>query len=269
MKPHFSTLLLVIILTGIGCTKLTELSTEGQPLPVQQVPDYFIAIPDDMTILVDASKDGGTWWFPQSPATGFSNTANHQGKGLADYLHSLGFRVDELPRGAVVTKDLLDKYSKIIRSPAFFPYTDDELTAYKSFLNRRGAILLLQDHLSYTGNDKLSIYLGLKFEGAVDGTITNFTPHEITGGISSIPFIGGAVVTNTENNPKIVVLGSLNKNSYQVLNNSSFYVGNIAPPVMGTVNNFPDTRIFFLGDVNALELLPQPFTKNLVHWLFQ
>jgi hypothetical protein len=64
-------------------------------------------------------------------------------------------------------------------------------TAYKNFMNKPGAILLFQDHLSYTTNDKLSEYLGLDFEGAIAGVITNFTNNEITNNINQLPFIAG------------------------------------------------------------------------------
>jgi len=200
----------------------------------------------------------------------FSETADHQGQVLADYLRSLGFHVDELPSGAVITDQLLEKYSRIIRVAAFFPYSGDEIDAYKNFLKRPGAILLLQDHLSYATNDRLSELLGLAFRGAVDGAITNFTTHEITAGVGNLPFIAGAVVTNSDNNPNIVVLGSLDMGSYTILNNSDpFNSGNIsAAPVMGLVTNFPNTRIFFLGDGNGIEMVPQPLTQNLVNWLF-
>jgi len=58
--------------------------------------------------------------------------------------------------------------------------------------------------------------------------------------------------------------------SYTILNNSDpFNSGNIsAAPVMGLVTNFPNTRIFFLGDGNGIEMVPQPLTQNLVNWLF-
>ena len=37
-------------------------------------------------ILVDASRDGGVWWFPQwEQQGGFDFTLPHQGKELADY----------------------------------------------------------------------------------------------------------------------------------------------------------------------------------------
>jgi hypothetical protein len=266
MKLYIYTAVVLIVLTVVACQKSIEL---GEDLSLQD-PSHSVKLPTGKNILVDASKDGGVWWFPQSPITGFSETADHQGKDLANYLRSLGFHVDELPRGAVITDQLMEKYSRIIRVAAFFSYSDDEIEAYKKFLKRPGAILLLQDHLSYTTNDKLSELLGLTFRGAVDGTITNFTSHEITAGIGDFPFIAGAVVTNSDNNPNIVVLGSLDKNNYTILNNSDPFNGpnNTSPPVMGLVNNFPNTRIFFLGDGNGIEMVPQPLTQNLVNWLF-
>ena len=218
--------------------------------------------------MVDASKDGGVWWFPQG--AGFSEDADHQGQAFANYLRSLGFHVDELPRGEIITDQLLEKYSRIIRVAAFFPYADSEIEAYKKFLERPGAILLLQDHLSYATNDRLSELLGLSFSGAVNGLITNYTSHEITAGIDNLSYIAGAVVTNANSNPNIVALGSLDRNSYTVLNNADPFSGPIDadPVVMGLVTNFPNTRIFFLGDTNGIEMLPQPLTRNLVNWLF-
>ena len=43
-------------------------------------------------VLVDASKDGGVWWFPQGGS--FDPDAYHQGKPLADYSPRLGIRRD-------------------------------------------------------------------------------------------------------------------------------------------------------------------------------
>ena len=202
----------------------------------------------------------------------FFKSEDHQGKALADYLRSLGYHVDELPRGAVITNELLAKYSKIIRGPAFFDYTDEELDAYKNFMNKPGAIMLLQDHLSYASNDKLSNFLGVDFEGAVNGGVTEFADNEITKGVDPFYYIAGSVVTNTENNPNITVLGSISKTGYTVLNDEDPFHGQtpgIDPPVMGLVTNFPNTKIFFLGDSNGLESVPQPLTQNIVNWLFK
>src|SRR5262249_30671099 len=63
------------------------------------------ALKNSKAILVDASKDGGVWWWPQTPSNGYSENRDHQGKPLADYLKKLGYEVDELPLGAIITTD--------------------------------------------------------------------------------------------------------------------------------------------------------------------
>jgi hypothetical protein len=176
-----------------------------------------------------------------------------------------------LHRGDVITDTLLSKYNKIIRAPAFFPYTDEEIVAYDNFLKKSGSLMLLQDHLMYTTNDKLSEHLGLEFSGAVSGAVTAYVAHQITQGVDELPYIAGSVITNASKNPAITILGSLDNASFLDLNNNGVYdAGDInAPPVMGILTNYPSTKIFFMGDGNAIEALPQPFTQNLISWLFQ
>ncbi len=249
-------ILFLLVLIEISCKKSIPITGE---LPISSL--------NDSNILVDASKDDGVWWSPQS------GTGDHQGHHLARYLRTLGFHVDELSPGTIITDSLLKKYSKIIRSAAFSQYSDDELAAYKNFLNKPCALLLLQDHLYYSNavNDNLSEMLGLHFVGAVEGTVTNFVTNEITNGVTELSYIAGSVVTNSENNPSITVLGTLDKNDYTVINNSFPFIGgtnNIDAPIMGILNNYPNTKIFFLGDENGIEYAPQPFTQNLVNWLF-
>jgi hypothetical protein len=221
-------------------------------------------------ILVDASKDGGVWWFPQGTGA-FSADADHQGKALADYLRNMGYQVDELPRGVVITASLLSQYDKIIRAPAFFPYTDAEIGAYDNFLKKPGSLMLLQDHLTYTTNDKLSEHLGIEFSGAVSGTVTDYAAHQITQGVSELPYIAGSVITNASNNPAITILGSLDNASFLDLNNNGVFDADDinAPPVMGILTNYPSSKIFFMGDGNGIEAIPQPLTQNLISWLFQ
>ncbi|HEY1112150.1 MAG TPA: hypothetical protein VGE66_01255 [Chitinophagaceae bacterium] len=207
-------------------------------------------------ILVDASRDGGVWWYPQHPGTGFDAGAPHQGKALADYLRSLGFVVDELPRGAEITGELLGQYDKVIRANAFNQYTPSELTAYNAFLDRPSALLLLQDHHKNTTNDNLSERLGLPFSGAQSGTITRFAPHDITRGVTSLYYVAGSVIPNPDPK-KITVLGTLTASA-----------DSTASAAMGIVHH-PSSRVFFLGDTNGLEQVPQPLTSNIVKWLFQ
>src|SRR5688500_2334078 len=94
-----------------GCQKMTKLSSaERQEAPTQT----------NNKILIDASRDGGVWWFPQSSETGFSSNADHQGKPLADYFRSQGYEVNELTRGTVITArgtvitdGMLSQYDKV------------------------------------------------------------------------------------------------------------------------------------------------------------
>ena len=222
---------------------------------------------------MDASKDGGAWRFPQSSDSVFSADKYHQGKALADYLDSLGYLVDQLPRGKVISDTLLRNYNKIIRAGGFEAYTGDEILAYENFLNRKGSLLLLEDFVNYPDVDSLSEHLGVKFEGVITGFVTQFVPNPITAGVSSYLYDAGSVVANASNNPNIIVLGSFDSNYFLDRNNNGIYdEGDIlAPPAMGILNNpkYPDSRIFFLGDINGLEYIPQPFTQNLFTWLFQ
>ena len=207
-------------------------------------------------ILVDASRDGGVWWYPQYGATGYDATAPHQGKALADYLRSLGYVVDELPRGTEITDKLLGGYDKVIRANAFGHYAPSELAAYNSLLDRPSALLLLQDHHTHTSNDNLSSHLGLSFSGAETGTITRFAPHDITKGVTGHHFVAGSVIANPDRK-KMTVLGTLSTGSDSTVS-----------AAMGILHH-PTARVFFLGDVNGLEGVPQPLTGNLVNWLFK
>lgn len=213
---------------------------------------------DTNAILIDASKDGGGWWFPQGPATGFVATNYHQGTNLAIYLRSLGYRVDELSRGAVITTELLNKYSKIIRPSAFFNYTLAEVAAYETFLSRPTSLLLMSEHMMYTVNDRLSAHIGLNFEGVVYGPITSFQAHPVTAGVNSISYVAGSVIKSWDPS-KITVLGTLNLPGGGE---------GSAAGAMGIVHH-PSSKIFFIGDIGAIENLSQPFTSNVVKWLFR
>jgi hypothetical protein len=199
-------------------------------------------------ILIDASRDGGVWWYPQS--SGFSAANHHQGKALADYLRNLGYKVHELPRGAAITSELLNKYSNIIRAGGFGNYTTTEIAAYESFLNKSSSLLLLQDHLTNFPNDQLSTRLGINFQGAQQGTINQFVPHAVTSGVTSFNFYVGSVIKNPDLS-RMTILGSLP-----------------TAAAMGILTH-STSRIFFIGDMNGLEAVPQPFTLNLAQWLFR
>lgn len=219
-------------------------------------------------ILVDASGDGGVWWFPQGGGR-FNPEEDHQGKKLADLLRSKGFVVDELPRKTVLNAATFSKYDKVIRAAKYGSYTQAELDAYKSFLSRPSALLLAGEFLRPGQRDDLADMLGLKLAGMARGNIQTFAPHEITSNVSPFYYWAGSVVMNLENK-NFVPLGWLDTKDFADLNgNERFDTGEPkGPPVMGLLKH-PTARIFFIGDLNGIEQIPQPFTDNLVAWLFK
>jgi hypothetical protein len=281
MKRNILLLLMIVSYIISGCKKTSTLLPEGKTSIVKDSVAKNSFAKNSFTndtisdysnrILVDASKDGGTWWFPQSSLIGFSPKEDHQGANLVLYLVSLGYAVDELPRDTVpVTSSLLSKYSKIIRATGFGAYTNEELQAYDDFLNKGGSLLLIADFLYGAQTDGLAQHLGLQITGVFSGNVSVFTPDSITDGANPLPYIAGSIVTNASNNPNITVLGSFDNSYYLDLNyNGKPDSGDIiGPPALVKLNNF-NGKVIFLGDINGFETVSQPLTKNLFHWLFE
>lgn len=220
-------------------------------------------------ILVDASREGGVWWFPQSEGTGFSQAAPHQGKALADYMRSQGFQVDELPRTVTISDSLLNQYDRVIIAGSV--YSDDaDIQKYLRFIDRPTSLVLIGEYLRANGRNPLAERLGIHFAGTAFGNVTRFAAHPITQGATPFFFNAGAVVIDTTSNPRIQFLGWLESDAYVDLNGN----GTRDPdepagmPVMGLVQE-PKSKVFFLGELNGLEGVPQPLVSNLVAWAFQ
>lgn len=220
-------------------------------------------------ILVDASHDGGGWWFPQSDTGGFSDSKPHQGKALADFLRSRGFEVDELPRGAEITKSLLSSYNKIIRAGKYGIYTASELAAYDDYLNRSSSLILISEYLRPGQTDELAERLGIHFVGIAKGNVTRFAEHEITSGATPFYYNAGSVIMDTTSNPLMEFLGWLSEDAYVDLNDNNKHDANepTGMPVMGILHH-PKSKVFFIGEINGLETVPQPLVANLVSWAF-
>ena len=226
-------------------------------------------IPVKCKILIDASHDGGVWWFPQSEATGFDTAKPHQGKAFADVLRKKGFAVSELGRGKELTEEMFFGHYIVIRAGFFGSYSNKELDVYRKLLDRGMNLVHFTEYKRGNSSvDGLDNLLGLKFEGIARGVISTFTPHEITANLNSIPYAVGSVITNAAQNPNIQLLGWLDKNDYADLNDNGVKDGNepLAPPVMGILT-YPKSKVFFMGDVNTLEFQPQPFIDNLIKWM--
>ena len=220
-------------------------------------------------ILVDASHDGGVWWFPQSDTSGFSDSQPHQGKALADFLRTLGFKVDELPRGAEITKSLLRSYNKIIRAGKYGVYTASELAAYDEYLNGSSSLILISEYLRPGQTDELAERLGIHFVGMAEGNVTRFAEHEITNGATPFYYNAGSVIMDTTSNTLMEFLGWLSEDAYVDLNDNNKHDANepTGMPVMGILHH-PKSKVFFIGEINGLETVPQPLVANLVSWAF-
>lgn len=228
------------------------------------------ATPLNCKILIDASHDGGVWWFPQWEGTGFDPNTAHQGQLFASKLREKGFEVSELGRGKELTDEMFFGSYIIIRVGGFEPYTKKELGVYSRLLDRGMNLVFFTDHKKNDPTDELGDLLGLNFKGVASGEIVKFTDHPITADLTSIPYIAGSVLTNLNEQPAIEILGWLNSDAYADLNFNGVQDTSepVGPPVMGVLN-YSKSKIFFIGDSNGIEIQPQPFIDNLITWMGQ
>src|SRR5262245_33591423 len=203
MLRHVLPSLLVVSLSLIACNDPptgTVATKTASPLscPTPTTPT---------AVLVDASHDGGVWWFPQ--VAPFDSTQPHQGQALADTLRAKGYRVDELGRGKRVTRDQLLDYPIVIRAGSYGAYGIDQIEAYLAFVACPRTGILLGDNLRPDVHDDLADSLGIALAGWVTGGSTSFATDPITAGVSAVPFIAGSVV-DVGRSRSVQVLGWLN-----------------------------------------------------------
>lgn len=132
-------------------------------------------------VLIDASKDGGVWWFPQWQY--FDAEQYHQGKAFADLLRQDGAEVIELPRGESITLEKLKGFDVVVRVPAFFAYSQSEAIAYRDSV-AAGTRLLFIGGVSRS-RDPIAEIFGLAFERSNHFTCpTRWSQHPFTESIN-------------------------------------------------------------------------------------
>jgi hypothetical protein len=136
-----------------------------------------------MRALVDASKDGGLWWFPQSPEAGFNPNNNHQGKIMADAMRAREWEVTELPREDVITPDKLRGFDIVIRPEPFYSYSESEATAYREAVAAGVRLFLMGSATRY---DPVAAIFGLSFGGRRHHSLEKIILHPLTAGIESL-----------------------------------------------------------------------------------
>jgi hypothetical protein len=82
------------------------------------------------------------------------------------------------------------------------------------------------------------------------------------------PYDAGPVPINADQNPDVDVLGWLGAEDLAGLNFNGVRDENepVAAPVIGILN-YPKSRVFFIGDMNGIEIQGQPFIDNLIQWM--
>ena len=206
--------------------------------------DYYYSAPK---VLVDASRDGGTWWSPQSEEEGFNPDLPNQGKYFADYLRSQGIVVTELPRPFVITPDLLDDYHLVVRANAYprNGYGPDEIDAYQEYVADGGALIILAEFTSPYEVDQLALNFGLILQGNLTELVDRFVEHPITSGVQPFYFSAGSVLVE-DPPPGTIELGFIGSQTAMGL----------LPYGLG--------QIFFIGDTAEVTFARQPLTENLV-----
>lgn len=220
-----------------------------------------------VSVLVDASRDGGVWWFPQAGT--FDPDLDHQGKALADYFRSLDLYVAELPRPTQITWSVIQGYNLVVRSVACGDYSASEISAYQRYVEEGGSLLLLDDHKRHCPTDAIGRSFGLRFEGITRGRQELvFVLDPITEGLEDggLAFAAGSGLVQIPVEAK--VLAYLDEDSWLDLNGDGFRdIGEpVAPPVMGRMTP-GDGLIVFMGDANLINAVPQPLTDNILQAL--
>jgi hypothetical protein len=220
-------------------------------------------------LLIDASRDGGVWWFPQWEGEGeFDSALPHQGQALADSLRATGYAVRELPRPYSITAALLDSFDVVVRSGVFGRYAPGEIAAYERWVRDGGRLLLAADHMRFAPPDDIGLAFGLRFAGITRGdlTMTLNPDHPVTAGLGPQWYaVGSGLLAWPES---AVILGRLTASAYLDLDDDDVRDENepTAPAVFGLMR-YGAGRIVFCGDLNLWQTVPRPLLPNVMAWL--
>jgi hypothetical protein len=216
-------------------------------------------------ILVDATRDGGGWWFPQTDA--FDPTAPHQGKALADAFRTRGADVVELPRGGgAITADLLARYDLVIRANGYGDYSQEELDAYLQYVAGGHDLVLLSDYLRQGERDELADALGIGLAGVSVGPnlVSLLGTHPLTQGIGDLVYLTGSCAFSYP--MATTVLGRYDAATFCDLDGDRLQgPSEPAAGVAAGVFSLGKGHIFFMTDCNAIEVSPQPLADNIVN----
>jgi len=194
-------------------------------------------------VLVDASKDGGLWWFPQGKGKAFDPEREHQGKPLADFMRSKGWDVVEFGRGEVITSDKLRDFDVIIRPSIYYEYTPDEVVAYRDSVIGGTRLLLMGGSGT---NDALAAIFGLRFDSSSRfASVKQWIPHPLSSNIAEKDLSWTSI---SESPPSAVLLAWLNQgdaaNSRPVMGYLPYGSGYVVFVGCAFISPNPDRSLF-------------------------
>ena len=212
-----------------------------------------------LRVLIDASKDGGLWWFPQGNT--FDPAQHHQGKPLADFMRSKGWQVVELPRGEVITFEKLRRVDVVVRPPAYFRYSVSEVEAYRDSVIAGTRLLLMGGSVS--GSDPIAEIFGLRFEPRTRfGSVRQWIPHPLTTDIQKRDLSWIAISEAPTTAVQLAWLNQSETNSQPVLGyltHGDGYVVFVGQSLI-TLPPFFASLVSSLGQYNLAELRQVPMT---------
>lgn len=200
--------------------------------------------PRKLRVVIDASHDGGAWWFPQG--TEFDPRLPHQGSPVAEHLKRRGWEVVEVPRGTKIAKQFRGA-SIVVRLNLFGGYEDSEVAAYQRFVKNGGRLLLVEGYVrdGEANNDSVARLFGVRFAGVVDEPVmVRAVAGTFLQGIDDLGFQIGSIVV-----------------AYPKPTQPLAYLSNDRL-VMGTFR-YGRGRVIFLSSIRLVLQVPQPFTGRL------
>ena len=217
-----------------------------------------------LRVLIDASKDGGLWWFPQGRGNTFDSKLPHQGKPFADLLRSKGWEVVELPRGEVITVDALRDVDVVVRPSTWSDYTADEVVAYRDSVIGGTRLLLMGG--SGERNDSLATIFGLRFDSRSRfASVRQWIPHPLTANLAGKDLSWTSVSESPQNAVLLAWLNYGEADSRPVLGYLPYGSGYVvfvgqADILTDTNHSFLDSLIGALARYNLEEMrqLPMP-----------
>jgi hypothetical protein len=198
-----------------------------------------------LQVVIDASHDGGAWWFPQGPPP-FDPKKPHQGVALADYLKGRGWQVIEIQRETKISNQL-KRAAIVVRIGEWGTYERSEVAAYREFVRNGGRLLLLQGYVrdEQVENDAVAEQFGVRFEGIVSGHVF----RAANAGAFTLDFIEVSYQIGS-----VVVKSPKSTQPLAYLNDGRLAMG---------VFRYGRGRVVFLSSVFPILNVPQPFARQL------